>query len=80
MAPEKKLSREYTESELAKETRGIDESLAEAATTHRQALPGRRAGGAEHRDGTEQELAEARPEERPKQALPSRELQPPKGK
>ena len=77
---EKKLSREYTEEEVAKELAGIDESLAEAVTTQRRRLPGQRAGGGEHRTGTDAELAEVRREERPKQSLPPLEVKAPKPK
>lgn len=64
-----KLSREYTPKEIIEETRGVDESLPEAVTTHRRSLTSDRgAGGAEHRVGQEEEVEE--PQVEGLQALP----------
>jgi len=81
MAREKKLSREFTPEEAAKEFAGIDESLPEAAVVHRRPLlSGRTVGGAEHRSGTEEETETPQHEERPKQTLPPRGTKPSEGK
>jgi hypothetical protein len=80
MAPEKKLSREYTPQEVAEETKGVDESLPEEAAIHRRPLSGRVAGGAEHRAGAEEEAEEAPHEERPKPSLPPRGVKPSEGR
>ena len=81
MAREKKLSREFTPQEVAEETKGVDESLPEEATTHRRPLfSGRSVGGAEHRAGVEEEAEEPRREERPMPTPPPRGTPPPKGK
>ena len=81
MAREKKLSREFTQQELAEETKGINESLPEAATIHRRPLfSGRIVGGAEHRAGVEEEGEEPRHEERPMPPLPPRGVAPSEGR
>ena len=77
---EKKLSTEFTPEQVAEETKGVDTSLPEDATTHRRPLSSaRHVGGAEHRAGEEQEAEEPSPQQIPTPEDPPRRLNTPKG-
>lgn len=77
---EKKLSTEFTPEQVAEETKGVDTSLPEDATTHRRPLSSaRQVGGAEHRAGEEQEAEEPSPQQIPTPKDPPRRLNTPKG-
>jgi len=76
---EKKLSREYTPEQVAEETKGVDDTLPEAATTQRRPLfSDREAGGAEHWAGEEEEGEEPQRQELPAPD-PPRQSDPRKG-
>jgi hypothetical protein len=52
------MRRELSPEEVAKETKGIDETLPEAVTVHRRPLTDRAKGVSEHRAGDEEEAEE----------------------